>query len=222
VNDLTWGEVATILARRYGPPTRLRNRRDPLEELIFIVLSGRTEEYNYVRTYRSLRRRYRTWTSLRRASVDDIATTIQLGGLAYVKARQIRAILERLERDGHPDLCFLDGLPTGDALRYLSSLPGVGPKTARCVLLFSLDRPVLPVDTHVWRVSGRLGFTNAGHRQPRVLEQERLEASVPASLRLGLHVQLLRHGRETCRSHDPLCLTCPLSARCPGSYPCAR
>jgi endonuclease III len=214
MSALTWDDVSMALARRYGRPTRLRNRRDPLEELLFIVLSARTEEYNYVRTYRRLRRRYRSWTALRRAGVEEIAATIRVGGLALVKARQISSILEQLEDDGHPDLRFLERLPNDEALRYLTSLPGVGPKTARCVLLFALDRPVFPVDTHVWRVAGRLGMADPTGRQPTGTQQVRLEASVPEPLRLALHVQLLRHGRDTCRSKAPLCDGCPLIERC--------
>ena len=211
---VTWAEVSTALTRRYGRPTRLRNRRDPLEELVFIVLSARTKEYNYLRTYRRLRRRYRSWDALRQARVEEIAATIRIGGLALVKARQIKAILHRLEKDGRSDLNFLEPLPNDEALSYLTSLPGVGPKTARCVLLFALGRSLFPVDTHVWRVAGRLGLAKPTGRQPTFSEQILLEGSVPDPLRLALHVHLVRHGRDTCRSTAPLCERCPLLARC--------
>ncbi len=211
-----WSELARRLRREYGEP-RLRNRRDPLDELVFVILSAQTEEYNYLRTYRRLRARFRSWGRVLESDEDAIHDTIQIGGLARKKARQIRLLLSRLQADhSRLDLEFLRLLDDAAAEDALVALPGVGRKTAKCVLLYSLDRQVFPVDAHVWRVLGRLGAIagDDSRRKPSDLDQAALERPVPAELRYGLHVGLVLHGRRVCRSAAPRCGECVLQDLC--------
>jgi endonuclease-3 len=202
------------LARRFGPldpPWRL----DPLEELILTVLSQNTSDLNRDRAYRALRRRFRTWEALSRASREDVAAAIRPGGLANIKAPRILAILRQIgERGGGSlDLSWMAGASSAAVRRYLTSLPGVGPKTAACVLAFSLGRPALPVDTHVYRVSRRLGWVPPGVDAARA--HAVMEEVVPARLRIKMHVGLIRLGREICRPGRPRCEECPVAELCP-------
>lgn len=213
------GSIAEIdrrLRRRFRP-TRLRNRRDALSELVFILLSGQTEEYNYLRTYRALRRRYRTWSDVRRAGEERVYQVIRSGGLGRKKARQIVAALSELERRfGSPSLAHLDALPDVEAERTLTSLPGVGLKTARCVLLYALDRTVFPVDTHVWRTLQRLGVVRSKNPKPTQADQDALQDRIPTRMRHRLHVNLVLQGREVCTAVRPKCAICPLADMCPS------
>jgi endonuclease III len=201
------------LDRAYGR-RRLRNRRDPLSELIFILLSAQTEEYNYLRTYRALRRRFRTWQRAQSASAEELYSEIRFGGLARKKAAQIHGLLLDLGRGGAPpSLEHLRTLPNDVAEGELVRLPGVGVKTAKCVLMYSLDREVLPVDAHVWRVASRLRGTTRS-RKPTVAHQLQLESAVPPSLRYAVHVGFVQHGRTTCLAVRPRCGTCVLREFC--------
>lgn len=206
-------EVDKRLQRAYRP-TRLHNPRDPLSDLVFLVLSAQTEEYNYLRTYADLRRSFRTWRSALDAGVGPIYRAIRRGGLGRKKATQIFGILDEVtQRRGATTLRWLRRLADAEALAELDSLPGVGPKTARCVLLYALDRPVFPVDTHVWRILRRLGFVSA--KAPSAGEAVRLEQRVPPVARSRLHVNLVLHGRRVCTAARPQCDACVLSEICP-------
>jgi endonuclease-3 len=202
------------LRRRFGP-LHPPARRDPLDELMLTVLSQNTSDVNRDRAYRAMRARYPTWERLARAREADLAEAIRPGGLANIKAPRILAILSEIrERQGGSlDLGWMQTADTSEVSAYLSTLPGVGPKTVACVLAFSLGRAAIPVDTHVFRVAGRLGFfgsdINAG-RAHRVMEQ-----AVPARLRVSLHVGLIRLGRQVCKPGRPLCQDCPLVDLCP-------
>jgi endonuclease-3 len=201
------------LERHFGelvPP----RRTDPLEELILTVLSQHTSDLNAGRAFESLRAALPRWEDVVRARPDAVADAIRSGGLANTKAPRIQAILREVcEREGRYDLSALRRMPDADATAYLSSLPGVGPKTAAVVLAFSLGRDAIPVDTHVHRVSARLGWiepkTNA-ERAHRVLEE-----LVPTEIRVSTHVGLIRLGREICKAGRPRCEVCPLFELCP-------
>jgi endonuclease III len=201
------------LRKRFGellPP----RRSDPLEELILTVLSQHTSDVNADRSYRALRAAFPTWEAVVSAPARAVADAIRSGGLAETKAPRIQAILEEIhERRGSFDLSFLRDLSDDDARAELLSLPGVGPKTSAVVLSFSLDRDAMPVDTHVHRVTKRLGWlppTATAEKADRVLHE-----LIPGGMRTELHVALIRLGREICKAPTPRCRVCPLKDICP-------
>jgi endonuclease-3 len=204
--------VHEALLAHYGPPVQ-KERRDPLSELIVTILSQNTADVNTERAYRRLRERFPTWEEALAAPVEEIAAAIRVAGLAQIKAPRIRAILEDLARErGALSLDFLADLPVDAARAYLTSLHGVGPKTAACVLLFSLHMPALPVDTHVHRVSGRLGLVPAGTTAERA--HALLEDLVPVALYYPFHLLFIAHGRTICHARRPACAACPVAAEC--------
>ncbi len=147
------------------------------------------------------------------APVDEVADAIRSGGIAEVKSRRIQAILGEIERrEGKLDLSRLDTLPDAEVEGYLSSLPGVGPKTVACVLLFSMRRQAFPIDTHVHRVTTRLGWISP--RTTAAGAHRSLSPRVPADIRYELHVMLVRHGRTVCKPRMPLCSECVLLDLC--------
>ena len=201
------------LRKRYGdlvPP----RRSDPLEELILTVLSQHTSDVNAERAFEGLRAAFPTWDAVVRAPTRSVADAIRSGGLADTKAPRIQAILREVEaRRGSFDLSSLAELSDDDAREELVSLPGVGPKTAAVVLSFSLGRDAMPVDTHVHRVTRRLGLVppkTSAERADRLLHE-----LVPEGLRTPLHVALIRLGREICKAPTPRCRICPLKDICP-------
>jgi endonuclease-3 len=199
--------VVARLDDAYGRPL-LAPRFPPVGELVYTVLSQNTADVNTDRTFAELTRRFPTWSAVRDAPVAAIADAIALGGLSHVKAPRI----------GEPDLSVLGTLPDDEALAWLQDLPGVGPKTAACVLLFSLGRPVMPVDTHVHRVAGRLGLIDPGvtaEAAHAVLTA--LAGPDPADV-YAAHVDLVRHGRRVCHARRPGCGRCPLADLCPSAF----
>lgn len=205
--------VATRLRGRYGRPLH-HNKRDPLGELVFILLSTQTREAKYRGTFAALWTRYRSWERVLAAPSIDLVRLIRFGGLAVRKVDLLKQLLwEVKRREGRVSLRRLRQVPTTEAEAYLLSLPGVGTKTARCVLMYSLGRPVLPVDTHVWRISTRLGWLRGG-KHPDDWRSRKLEEAIPARLRHSLHVTLVAHGRAVCRAR-PACDMCLLADLCP-------
>lgn len=197
------------LRREYGRPV-LRPHRAPVDELILTVLSQNTNDRNRDVAYGRLRERFSSWAEVHEASVEEVEDAIRPGGLAPTKAVRIKQILDAV---GDDNLAWLEEAPLGEARDYLCDLPGVGRKTAACVLLFSYGRPDVPVDTHVYRVGTRLGLWP---------ERTSLEQAHDEMLRLvdpedayELHVLLIRHGRRTCSARNPDCETCPLRRMCP-------
>jgi len=182
------------------------------------VLSQNTADVNTDRTYAELRRRFPSWSAVRDAPVPEVERAIALGGLSHVKAPRIVAILGALSpAGGEPDLGVLDELPDDEALAYLQRLPGVGPKTAACVLLFALGRPAMPVDTHVYRVAGRLGLLEPGASVVGAHDVlTAMAGPAPADI-YAAHVDLVRHGRRTCHARRPECARCPLNDICPSA-----
>jgi len=197
----------------------LTPRLPPVDELVFTVLSQNTADVNTERTFAALREEFPDWSAVRDAPVEHIEATIALGGLAHTKAPRIKRILEALSgRTGAPDLGELDGMSDEEAQAYLVALPGVGPKTAACVLLFALARPVMPVDTHVHRVARRLGVidgrVSAEQAHPLLTE---LAGPDDAEQIYAVHVGFVRHGRRICRARRPACAECPLAPMCPSA-----
>ena len=210
------GDFHRVLGRlrRDQGPVRSRSPVPILDELIATVLSQHTSDLNSERAFASLRGRYGTWEAAAAATDEAVADAIRSGGMADQKAPRIRAILATVKaREGTTDLSRLQTLDDGAVREYLTSLPGVGPKTAACVLLFSMGRPAFPVDTHVHRVAGRLAWIPARVSPARA--QELLEERVPEEIRYPLHLALVAHGRRVCRARAPRCEICVLSAGCP-------
>ncbi len=206
-------EVIALLSPVYGRPVP-QPSHDPLSELVLTVLSQNTADTNSGRAFVQLLRRFPSWQAIAEAPLAEVIAAIQVGGLAQQKAPRIQAILRAVaDRSPEWDLHFLEELPLDEARSWLRALPGVGPKTAACVLLFSLGRPALPVDTHVERVSKRLGLIpeKATADQAHVL----LEALVPPGDYYPFHMLLIKHGRRTCIARRPACERCPLVA-CPS------
>lgn len=208
-------EVHRRLRQEYGLPVQ-ESRSDPTEELVRTILSQNTNDTNRDRAFAALRRRFPTWADVVRAPVSEVAEAIRPGGLADTKAPRIQAALAEAERAaGDHDLSFVCRLSPAEASRWLTALPGVGPKTAACVLLFSCGRPVMPVDTHILRLSGRLGLLppRAGAEAAHHI----LGAAVPEADVYPLHINLIRHGRRVCKAQRPRCHECVLRDVCP--YP---
>ncbi len=187
---------------------------DPLDSLVLTVLSQNTTDANSGRAFEQLRYRFPTWEQVVAARTSQVAAAIRSGGLADIKSGRIRQILRHIQVDhGKLTLDSLRKLPPDEVRSYLLSLPGVGRKTAAVVMLFSLDMPAFPVDTHVLRVSKRLGLippktTMDGAHD---LFAEVVEPKQMASLHLGL----IRHGREVCAARWPRCPKCRLLDLCP-------
>ncbi len=185
-----------------------------MTELVLTILSQNTSDANSGRAFMRLISRFPTWEALMAADPGEIEREIQVGGLAATKAPRIKAILEEVwRRRGSLDLSFLGEMPLAEAKAWLRSLPGVGPKTAACVLMFALGRPALPVDTHVQRVAQRLGLVPAS--TGAAAAHDLLEAMLAPEEVYAFHVSLIRHGRRLCRAQRPLCAECPLQHRCP-------
>jgi endonuclease-3 len=206
--------VVAILDDVYGRPV-LAPRLPALDELIYTVLSQNTADVNTDRSFATLRRRLPTWELVRDAPLEEVVDAIARGGLGRTKAPRIQAILSALsERTGSPSLDALADIEDHAALAYLQSLPGVGPKTASCVLLFALGRPVVPVDTHVHRVARRVGLIGRDISAERAHQQLTALAAPDPHDAYAVHIGLVRHGRRVCRARRPLCEQCVLAAFC--------
>jgi endonuclease-3 len=190
-----------------------RHHDDPLDELILTILSQHTNDQNRDRAYENLRRHFPTWEDARAARVADIADAIRCGGLANQKAARIQDILNQIQEErGALSLDFLHAASIEEAEEFLSRFNGVGPKTIACVLLFACKKPAFPIDTHIDRITRRLGWvdaktsTQAAHAFIRPL--------VPDEIKYQLHVNLIWHGRTTCKAQKPLCEQCALRKLC--------
>lgn len=205
--------IVETLGRAYGSPHH-NNKRDPLDELVFIVLSQMTTGPSFNRVFDRLKRSCRSWDRLVSMPMTKLKGLIQDAGLSNQKAPRLKQVVRRVIQDfGAATLRPLRKMPDDEAERYLTSLPGVGVKTAKCVLMYSLDRDVLPIDTHVARVALRLGLLRAD--TPRPAQHQALERVVPPSARYAFHVNALAHGRALCLALRPRCSRCPLSSVCP-------
>ncbi|MFX1483126.1 MAG: endonuclease III domain-containing protein [Promethearchaeota archaeon] len=205
-------KVCDILIRYYGKEVSAR-KLAPLDELVMTILSQHTNDTNMFRAYEALKERFSTWEEVLEAPQEEVAMFIRSSGMYNMKAKRIQAALREIkERVGRLDLSLLETMELAKAKRWLTSLHGVGPKTAAIVLLFSFERPVLPVDTHVWRVTKRLGFID--EKVSREKAHVLLEEIMPSACIPSLNKNLVRHGREICRAQSPKCDECFLSHLC--------
>ena len=197
------------LREAYGRPI-LREHRAPIDELVLTILSQNTNDRNRDVAHGRLRERFQSWDAVRDAPEDEVEEAIRPGEISRVKAGRIQRVLRSI---GDDDLSWLGTAPLDEARAYLCDLPGVGRKTAACVLLFSFGRPDVPVDTHIYRVGSRLGLF-----RPKASFDEahdELARVTPPEDTYEMHVSLIRHGRRTCTARAPRCDECVLRRMCP-------
>ncbi len=201
---------------------RLRKAQGPFEakpalpiidELILTVLSQHTSDINRDRAFAGLKDRFPSWAAVAEAPAEEIADAIRPGGIAEVKAKRIKEILEEVQaREGSLSLDRLQALGDQEVADYLCELPGVGPKTAACVLVFSMGRAAFPIDTHVHRVARRLGWVADNASAERTHDE--LAPKVPPDIRYDLHVAFIDHGRNICKPRVPRCSDCVVLDLC--------
>jgi endonuclease III len=205
-------QLSVLLRKIYKNPHHY-NKDDPLDELIFILLSSKTGEGNYLATYDSLKKKFPHWEEILNSPSNVVIKSIALGGLSKKKEKWIRETLREIKRkNGSANLSFLYRMKTKDAEKYLTSLPGIGLKSARCILMYSLDRKVFPVDSHCRRILSRLGIIEFKRLTNEV--QDDIQQVVPSEIRFSLHVNLVAHGRFICRAINPLCSECNVRRLC--------
>lgn len=206
--------VNDILIASYGQ--RKPTPRDPLDGLVLIILSQATSDVNCDRAFRSLKQRFPEWEDVLAAPVSELADAIRSGGLANQKAARIHQILREIQEEaGDLDLSWMKDATAAECRAYLEKFHGIGPKTIACVLVFFLDKPAFPVDTHVHRVTRRLGWV----RDKASAEEAHkvLEKAVPDDCKLDLHVNFISHGRAICRAEGnggPNCAECVIKKYC--------
>lgn len=206
--------VLERLGERYDHPAWAGPRLDPVSELVLTILSQNTTDTNSFRAFTALRERYATWDEVLAAPTDELEDAIRPGGLAPTKSKRIQHVLAEVKdaTDGTWDLSFLGTRPLDEARAWLTSLPGIGRKTAAIILLFTFGRAAMPVDTHVHRVAWRLGMFP--RNTPLERAHDLLEEVLAPEEMYPFHVELIRHGRDTCRAPRPICGWCPLTDVC--------
>ncbi len=208
-------EVLQRLEPEYGPPAPPR-KWEPIGELVYTILSQHTADINSVPAYERLIAALPTWDQIAEAPIEAVIAPIQRGGLAQIKGPRIQAVLREVKaRTGGYDLSFLGEMPLEEAKAWLRALPGVGPKTVGCVLLFSLDMPAIVVYTHVYRVALRLGFYDKTVNPDK--SHDLLESILKPEEIMPFHMYLIQHGRRVCKAMRPLCEACVLEGKCPAS-----
>jgi len=206
-------EVIEFLEHEYGP-RKWQPDRDPIDMLIGTILSQNTSDANSGRAFASLKASFDSWEAVASAPAEHIAKVIKSGGLSQIKAARIKQVLEQIEKEqGRINLDSLKAMNMAEA--YLMRLPGVGHKTASCVLLFSLGKPSLPVDTHVFRVAKRLGLIDS--RVSIEKAHSLLQKQIPPSKVYQFHIHMIEHGRRICHARQPRCNRCILRSACPSS-----
>ncbi|MBI5687993.1 MAG: endonuclease III [Verrucomicrobia bacterium] len=204
--------IETVLRKEYGVPV-VAPARTLLDALVETILSQNTTDTNSSRAFKALRRRFPRWSNVLAAPLSDIVAAVRCAGLANTKAPRIKTILARLkEEHGQISLKHMGKMNNATAMEYLLSLPGVGPKTAACTLLFGMGRDIFPVDTHIHRLCRRLGIVSRFASAERT--QDEMAALVPKGRALSLHVNLIRHGRRVCKAQRPQCGGCVLAGMC--------
>jgi endonuclease-3 len=205
-------KIHETLLKAFGEPI-WRTPLPAIDELVSTILSQNTNDVNRDRGFDALRAKLPTWEAVRDADVDDVIAAIKPAGLANQKGPRIQQVLRSIsEERGSLNLDFLKGLPVEEARAWLTKFNGVGPKTAAIVLCFSLNMPAFPVDTHIYRVSGRIGL----RPEKMTVEQAHpyLESVFPPETYYAAHLNMIRLGREVCGAHKPNCPQCPIFKLC--------
>lgn len=205
-------KVHKKLLEAFGEPI-WRNPLPPVDELVSTILSQNTNDVNRDRAFDSLRAKFPAWEQVRDADTDEVIEAVRVAGLANQKGPRIQQVLREITAErGSLDLSFLADIPLEEARDWLTRFKGVGPKTAAIVLCFSLNRPAFPVDTHVYRVTGRIGL----RPEKMTVEQAHphLEGIFPPEAYYAAHLNIIRLGREICAARKPNCPVCPLRELC--------
>lgn len=204
--------TAALLSKHFGKQNKWV-ADDPLDSLVAVILSQNTSDANSWPAFKALKKKFPKWEQLLLADVATIASVIRRGGLANMKARRIKGVLREIkEKTGKLDISFIAHLPTAQAREFLLSLNGIGPKSAAVVLNFAFNRPTFPVDTHVYRVSQRLGLISAKISREKV--HDVMEELVPDQIKRSYHIDLIRLGRAVCVARNPRCDQCPVKKQC--------
>lgn len=207
--------IVERLHERYGSPDH-NNKEDGVDELVFILLANMTRHQAFNRAYDQLKERFGDWDELLTAPLAEIRRCIETAGLENRRAKMLVSVLTKIKSDhGTISLKSLKSRDDAEAIRYLCSLPGVGEKTARCVLMYAYNRHVLPVDTHTHRISERLGLVPKGTKRTKIHLE--LESAIPPGHRYSFHTNAVSLGRELCLTNNPKCDRCPLSKLCISS-----
>jgi endonuclease-3 len=209
-------DVMDLLGKEYGHIEWVP-RHDPASELVSTILSQHTSDVNSTRAFENLMRTFGSLENIASAPVEKIEEAIRMGGLARTKAPRIKAILNQIvDEVGSYDLSFLAEMPLDEAKAWLKRIPGIGPKTAAIILCFSLGLPAMPVDTHIFRVSKRIGLI-----RPKVTADQAhdiLEPMVAPEDVFPFHMYLIRHGRQVCKAQRPQCHRCVMGWGCPSRH----
>lgn len=205
-------KIHEALLKAFGEPI-WRNPLPAIDELVSTILSQNTNDVNRDRAFEALRAKFPTWESVRDAKEKDVIDAVRPAGLANQKGPRIQQVLKEITKErGALDLQFLADMPLEEARQWLTKFNGVGPKTAAIVLCFSLGRPAFPVDTHVYRVTGRIGL----RPEKMTVEQAHphLESIFPPESYYAAHLNIIRLGREVCNARKPMCPQCPIKSLC--------
>ena len=207
-------DTIDLLLAQYGPFDE-EPRLDPAHEVVLTILSQHTSDINSARAFRLLMDRFGNLETVAAGNVAEIEDAISPGGLARVKAPRIKEVLNLiLELNGSLDLSFLREMPLNEAKEWLKQLPGIGPKSAGIILSFSLGRPAMAIDTHIYRVCQRLGLI--GPKVNAEKAHDILEAAVAPEQVFQFHLAFITHGRQVCKAQRPRCVECVVAARCPS------
>lgn len=204
--------IAAILKEMYGYP-EWREHLPPVDELVSTILSQNTSDTNRDVAFNRLKERFDCWEDVRDTDPEAVVEAIRPAGLSNQKGPRIQSALQHLtETQGRITLDHLREMPIDEAKDWLTDIHGIGPKTAAIILLFSMNKPAFPVDTHVHRVTGRLGLI--GPKTSAEKAHDELEKIVPPEDFYPFHLQVIQHGREVCHARSPKCEICPLQEEC--------
>jgi endonuclease-3 len=207
-----YARISALLRETYGYP-KWRQHLPPVDEMVNTILSQNTSDTNRDMAFGRLTERFDSWEAVRDADLNDVIDAIRPAGLANQKGPSIQRALHHLtETQGKITLDFITDMPVDEAKKQLTSIKGIGPKTAAIILLFAFNKPAFPVDTHVHRVSRRLGLI--GKKTSREKAHDELEKIVPPEDFYPFHLNMIRHGREICNARNPRCGFCPLQNEC--------
>jgi len=206
-------KVCSLLVTHYHI-TKLGNKSNPLNELLYIIISLRTTDPSLQRTYRKFKKVFPKWENVYESRIDKIASVLRNAGLSRQKARNLKLILKKIKKDwGVLSLSKAKQFGNKDLEKYLRSLSGLGLKSARCIMMYSFMRKVFPVDSHCFRIIRRLGWIPSESKYCEYI-QNYIQGLIPPELRYGLHVNLIQHGRKVCFPYRPRCKSCFLRILC--------